>query len=717
MAAPTSRLLPTGQLYLPGLDEATFNSSSGYKKNLVTTSETFLNWAPNSGIIVQNATLAPDGISSAIKLVELATGIATNNQRMFYQPPTTAGVTYTFSVYLKAAERYIVRCYFEDTSAAGGGRVGQYLNLSTGTVISTYLTGTNTLISSNLEKLNGNWYRFTWTVKALVDSARNGTAYIILGMGNNPNNFQIAGDGVSGMYFWGAQMEVGPAATIYEGNDANGVPLRPNNLVTKMAPTGLYTVGSFDEVSLNRASGVTTNLVVDSYGFASSWNTQSASITRNAAVAPDGTQTATLVVGTAGATARKCIYNASGVPLITGATYTYSVYIKSAGFANATMWIDPTPQILSPYIFPGATVLISLRDGSKSGTNTNQVTVTPLDNGWYRCQVSTATPATPVTVSLNVALGDANGTGTAVGDGVNGVYVWGAQLEIGATATDYIPTDSTNKSVAAFVERKANTGLHRISGNYDEVAGVTATTNGLVANFDTFVPGTVAVSPSSTWTDSSDSTYYAPYQNLQNQSKFNTALSAFNFDNTTTGTGNTGFYITNQGNSRTLNKFYATTFTMEIWARCTSFNTGQHYNNTLCIWEYYQLSGFRFGINTPNGLSTDTTGVPRFWSDQSGGNFAFNPSGFPIALNTWFQTVVTYDGSICNLYYNGALGVTQTNAIIKNPKQTGTLYIGGNNSGCQSFNGQMSIFRWYNRALSTAEVADNYSGNRVRFGV
>ena len=112
-------------------DEVTYNPTAGYRaiKNLFKYIETFnfdyTNWTLNNGTMTQNATLAPDGKSLAPKLVETTT---LANQRIYNWMPVTAGTTYTYSIYLKAAERYIVRCYFEDTQTGGGGRVGQYLN-------------------------------------------------------------------------------------------------------------------------------------------------------------------------------------------------------------------------------------------------------------------------------------------------------------------------------------------------------------------------------------------------------------------------------------------------------------------------------------------------------------------------------------------------------------------------------------------------------------
>ena len=231
-------------------DEVTYNTASPAIKNLFKYTETFnfdyTNWTLNGGTMTQNATLAPDGKSLAPKLVELA---SLGNQRIYNWMPVTAGTTYTYSIFLKAAERYIVRCYFEDVQSGGGGRVGQYLNLQTGTVISTYLTGVNTLLGSNLQSVGNGWYRFSWTVTAQLSAALNSTAFMIIGMADSGSNFNYTGDGTSGMYIWGAQMEVSNAVTDYQGIAAANTLVAPGFAKRDTSVGTSYVTGAFDEVT------------------------------------------------------------------------------------------------------------------------------------------------------------------------------------------------------------------------------------------------------------------------------------------------------------------------------------------------------------------------------------------------------------------------------------------------------------------------------------
>jgi len=67
-----------------------------------------------------------------------------------------------------------------------------------------------------------------------------------------------------------------------------------------------------------------------------------------------------------------------------------------------------------------------------------------VGNGWYRCSVvSTETAGTRWFV-CSVLLDNATGVGGTVGVAGNGIYIWGAQLETGSTATTYQRTGASS---------------------------------------------------------------------------------------------------------------------------------------------------------------------------------------------------------------------------------------------------------------------------------
>jgi hypothetical protein len=75
----------------------------------------------------------------------------------------------------------------------------------------------------------------------------------------------------------------------------------------------------------------------------------------------------------------------------------------------------------------------------------------------------------------------------------------------------------------------------------------------------------------------------------------------------------------------------------------------------------------------------------------------------------------TYDGANIKLYLNGALIATkaQTGTIVN----TGIGRISGYDNNTEVWDGNIATFSIYNRALSAAEVSQNYEATKTRFGL
>ena len=90
-------------------------------------------------------------------------------------------------------------------------------------------------------------------------------------------------------------------------------------------------------------------------------------------------------------------------------------------------------------------------------------------------------------------------------------------------------------------------------------------------------------------------------------------------------------------------------------------------------------------------------------------------------LLNWYNIVMTYDGSIMRTYVNNAAGGT-TSGAKSNPGDTyltmgapANDYLGINNT--PYFNGYIGAWKIYNRALSVAEVSQNFAALRGRYGL
>jgi hypothetical protein len=175
------------------------------RSNIYLQSEAF-NTSPNTtgnATITANTTTSPDGLVNADKLVENA---STGNKEV-YQPlgTITSGTYYTVSVFAKAAERNIFR--FAMDTVRFGSDTNAYFNLSSGTVTTT----TGGVTSASIIPYPNGWYRCTATF--LPTSTGSSAVYITLIQSGTTSNY--TGDGTSGVYLWGAQVEAGAFPTSY----------------------------------------------------------------------------------------------------------------------------------------------------------------------------------------------------------------------------------------------------------------------------------------------------------------------------------------------------------------------------------------------------------------------------------------------------------------------------------------------------------------------
>jgi hypothetical protein len=173
-----------------------------------------------------------------------------------------------------------------------------------------------------------------------------------------------------------------------------------------------------------------TNVVTYSTITNANWTKYATTITDNAVVAPDGTQTAAKIISTQSG---KGTCYLPGTP--TGA-YVDSFYAK-AGTSNFFF-------IESPSTAPG--VYFDLANGTVATITAGQTaTIQYVGNGWFRCSVY----ATRTHGNISCGFSDAdNNPNQANG---NYGYVWGAQAELGSFPTSYIPTAGSTVTRAADV--------------------------------------------------------------------------------------------------------------------------------------------------------------------------------------------------------------------------------------------------------------------------
>jgi hypothetical protein len=399
------------------------------------------NWefASQNSVLVANSITAPDGTVTASTVSNNSTG----GIHRFYQslPSFSKQTAYTFSVYLKYKDHQYVSIGLTDNSYY---RSQVVVNLVAGTITQNFTDSSfspSDRLTSTITSVGNGWYRVTGTFTPGAAIVGNLYWLGILQQGSGFSTDGYVGTG-TGFYMWGIQAEQRSFAGAYIPTTSQPVTTYIPQLLTAGTNQPRFEHNPITGESLGLlVEEQRTNLLLYSSDLSNAyWTTSGNAINliSNTIVAPDGTLTGDKI-SAANTTAQHYSYPASGT-VVSAGTYTASIYAKAGEQTRLVSGIwGGSDYAMAQFDLTNGTILQEATAGMAS--------ITSVGNGWYRCTVTRTIGATTTYFSFGPNI-NANLTSTTgffpsyTGNGLNGIYIWGAQLETAAFATSYIATTS-----------------------------------------------------------------------------------------------------------------------------------------------------------------------------------------------------------------------------------------------------------------------------------
>ena len=151
---------------------------------------------------------------------------------------------------------------------------------------------------------------------------------------------------------------------------------------------------------------------------------------------------------------------------------------------------------------------------------------------------------------------------------------------------------------------------------------------------------------------------------------------------------------------------------------------------TICVWAKANALG---SYNVLWGVDKSTTGGGlysmlrvdfgqiRYFTTNYLGGIQVNGNVFSVSTGVWNFYAVTVSGTISSpsvtIYLNNSSSTLSYSTLSSSPDLTVDFRIGSNQRAGEDWNGNISNALWYNRALTSTEIQQNFNALRGRYGI
>jgi hypothetical protein len=167
----------------------------------------------------------------------------------------------------------------------------------------------------------------------------------------------------------------------------------------------------------------------------------------------------------------------------------------------------------------------------------------------------------------------------------------------------------------------------------------------------------------------------------------------------------------------------STGFTISTWMRTTNTSNPNPWTIMGKAIINFPYTGYQLGFNTSTGTSPDIGKIGVALVDNNVTVMRKLTTG-TYNNGTWYNIVLSYDGSKTRagmlLYINGTIPSLidqDQSSFAGSLSNSANFQVGARNGTAQPFPGNVATAMTYNRALSAAEILQNYNIQRNRFGI